>query len=244
MRHLIAIALASLTLVSCSRDPNYLKQKYLDSGNKYFGQKRYREASIMYRKSIEKDRKFGPAYYRLALVDLQMQQVANAVPALRRAVELLKPGTADANDSTLKLAEIMLMAAQNPKDDPEQILNDVRPMVNGLLKNNPNSWEGHKLTGDMDLLATTAAFRAGNQTEAKQDVATAIQEYRTALAAKPGDYVLTLALGRTLALDGESGEAETLFKSLIDKDKLNLNGYYELYRIYVGQKRFPRLKRR
>ena len=37
------------------------------------------------------DRKFGEAYYHLALVDLQLQETPNAVPQLRRAVELLKP---------------------------------------------------------------------------------------------------------------------------------------------------------
>ena len=50
---------------------------------------------------------------------------------------------------------------------------------------------------------------------------------------------MTLALGRTLALEGESAEAEALFKGLVAQDKTNLNGYYELYRTYVGQKRFP-----
>ena len=34
-------------------------------------------------------------------------------------------------------------------------------------------------------------------------------------------------------------EAETLFKSMIAKDKKNLNGYYELYRVYVGQRKIP-----
>jgi Tfp pilus assembly protein PilF len=61
MRYL-TLALAALSLVSCNRDPNYLKQKYLQSGIKYFDGSRYKEASIMFRKSIEADRKFGPAY--------------------------------------------------------------------------------------------------------------------------------------------------------------------------------------
>lgn len=237
-RHLICTALAALTLVSCSRDPNYLKQKYLDSGNKYYEQKRYKEASIMYRKAIEKDRKFGPAYYHLALVDLQLEQVANAVPALRRAFELLPQGTPEANDATLKLSEILLMAAQQAKD-PHAVLSEVQPMVDGLLKKNPNSWEGHKLNADMGLLNATIAFRAANPTEAKQDIAASIKEYRTALAAKPGDYIITLALGRTLELDGEAGEAEALFKTLAGKDKTNLNSYFELYRMYFAQKRYP-----
>lgn len=237
-RHLICTALAALILVSCNRDPNYLKQKYVDSGNKYFEQKRYNEASIMYRKAIEKDRKFGTAYYHLALVDLQLGQVANAVPALRRAFESLPQGTPDANDATLKLCEILLMAAQQAKD-PHEVLSEVQPMVDGLLKKNPNSWEGHKLNADMGLLNATIAVRATNPTEAKQDIATSIKEYRTALAAKPGDYIITLALGRTLELDGEAGEAEALFKTLAGKDKTNLNSYLELYRMYFAQKRYP-----
>ena len=60
MRHLICIALAALTLVSCSRDPNYLKQKYLDSGNKYYEQKRYKEASIMYRRRLRRTASSAP----------------------------------------------------------------------------------------------------------------------------------------------------------------------------------------
>ncbi len=237
-RHLICTALAALTLVSCSRDPNYLKQKYLDSGNKYYDQKRYPEASIFYRKAIDKDRKFGPAYYRLALVDLKLEQVSNAYEALRRACELLPKNGADSNDATLKLAEIILMSASS-QQDPEPLLKEVQPMVDGLLKNNPNSWEGHKLNGDIALLKATAAFRAGNSTDTKADIATAIQEYRTSLASKPGDYIITLALGRTLTLDGEAAEAETLFKGLVEKDKVNLNAYYELYKIYFSQKRYP-----
>src|SRR5579872_6821123 len=103
MRYL-ALALASFTLISCSRDPNYLKQKYLESGNKYFDAKRYKEASIMYRKSLEKDRKFGPAWYHLALTDLALGEVMNSIPALHRAVDLLKPGSPEADDASIKLA--------------------------------------------------------------------------------------------------------------------------------------------
>src|SRR4051812_46703240 len=106
-----ALILTALALASCSRDPNYLKQKYLESGNKYFDAGRFKEASIFYRKAITADRKFAVAYYKLALTDLKVGDVAGAVPALQRAVGLLKPGTPDADDATLKLAEIMVVAA-------------------------------------------------------------------------------------------------------------------------------------
>jgi tetratricopeptide (TPR) repeat protein len=234
MRYL-ALALVAVSLISCNRDPNYLKQKYLQSGIKYFDHERYRDASIMFRKSIEADRKFGPAYYRLALTDLKEGQVPNAVPAFRRAHELLKPGTEEADDTDLKLSEIMILAAQSQENN-ESILKEVQLTVDGLLKRNPNSWQGHKLSGDLAMLATAKLYRAAHVEDAKRELGTAISDYRQALTVKPGDPIITLALGRTLVVDGEVGEAETLFKSMIDKDKKNLNGYYELYRAYLSQR--------
>jgi len=237
MRYL-AVTFAALLLVSCSRDPNYLKAKYVDSGNKYFDGGRYREASIMYRKSIETDKKYGPAYYRLALVDLKQGQVGPAVPALRRAVELLKAGTPDADDATLKLSEIMIVAAQGQEHN-EAIVKEVQQMVDGLLKRNPKSWEGHKLTGDLDMLATAALFRQKDATGAKKELASAIGEYRLALSVKPTDSVINLALARTLTIDGETVEAETMLKAMLDRDKTNLDAYSMLYRIYLAQRRLP-----
>src|SRR5438270_409816 len=157
MRYL-ALALAGLTLFSCNRDPNYLKQKYLESGNKYYDAGRLKEASIYYRKAIEKDRKFGPAYYHLSLAFLKQGQVANAVPSLRRAHELLKPGTPDAADTDLKLAEIIVVAAQGQEHN-DQLIKEVHELADGLLKRNSNSWEGHKLSGDLALLDTGAKLR-------------------------------------------------------------------------------------
>ena len=205
MRYL-ALALVAVSLISCNRDPNYLKQKYLQSGIKYFDGGRYKEASIMFRKSIEADRKFGPAYYHLALTDLKQGQVANAVPALRRAHELLKPGTAEADDTDLKLSEIMILAAQ-AQENNDAIIKEVqqtcgRPaeaQSEQLGRPQTQRRSGH--AGDREAIPR----RQGRG--AKKELGTAIAEYRQALTAKPGDPVITLALGRTLVVDGENAEA-------------------------------------
>jgi tetratricopeptide (TPR) repeat protein len=237
MRYL-ALALAAITLVSCSRDPNYLKQKYLQSGIKYYDAGRYKEASIMFRKSIEADRKFGLPYYHLALTELKENQITGSVGALRRAVELLKPGTEEANDSVLKLSEVMVVAAQGQVNN-DALIKEVQTNVDGLLKRNPNGWEGHKLSGDIAMLNTAKLYRGGDVTGAKKALGTAIVEYRKALAVKPGDPIINLALGRTLVVDGESAEGAVLFRGLIDKDKTNLNGYYEIYRLDLSQRKIP-----
>jgi tetratricopeptide (TPR) repeat protein len=237
MRYL-ALALAAISLVSCSRDPNYLKQEYLQSGIKYYDAGRFKEARLMFMKSIQKDRKFGPAYYHLALTDLKESKIPAAVGSLRRAVELLKPGTDDANDSVLKLSEVMVVAAQSQPNN-EALLKEIQTNVDGLLKRNPNGWEGHKLSGDIAMLTTAKLYRAADVTGAKRELGVAITEYRKALAAKPGDPVVNLALGRTLVVDGEYDEAARLFRGLIDKNKKDLSGYYEIYRLNLSQRKIP-----
>jgi tetratricopeptide (TPR) repeat protein len=237
MRYL-ALTLAAISLVSCSRDPNYLKQKYLQSGMKYYDAGRYKDANIMFRKSLQADRKFGPAYYHLALTDLKQNQIAASVGMLRRAVELLKPGTDEANDSVLKLSEVMVVAAQGQANN-DALIKEIQTNVDGLLKRNPNGWEGHKLSGDIAMLNTAKLYRGADVTGAKRELGVAIVEYRKALASKPADPVVNLALGRTLVVDGEYAEAAVLFRGLITKDKTNLNGYYELYRLNLSQQKIP-----
>ncbi len=206
MRYLANLALAAISLISCSRDPNYLKQKYLQSGIKYYDAGRYKEANIMFRKSIEADRKFGPGLLPSGADGPQAGSGGGSGGrALRRAVELIKPGTDEANDSVLKLSEIMVVAAQGQANN-DGLIKEVQTNVDGLLKRNPNGWEGHKLSGDIAMLQTSKLYRAADLTGAKKAIGDAIMEYRKALAAKPADPVINLALGRTLVVDGEYAE--------------------------------------
>jgi len=235
---LLTLAILAIALTSCSRDPNTLKQQYLTSGNRYYDRGLYKNASIMYRRAIEQDRKWGPGYYHLSLTFLKQGAIPSAVGTLRRAVELLPKGSADYNDASLKLGEILIVASQSVEKN-EQILQEATQLKTDLLKRNPESWEGHKLTGDLAMIDAAKDFRARNAVDAKRDLGIAITEYRKSLTKKPGDPVLTLALGRTLVLDGESDEAENLFKGLIQKDKKNFAAYDELYRIYASERKLP-----
>ena len=59
-----------LTVIStgCSRDPNVRKQKYFDSGEKYFAEGKYREAAIQYSNAVQIDSGFAQAHYKLSQV--------------------------------------------------------------------------------------------------------------------------------------------------------------------------------
>src|SRR6185295_10487534 len=123
---------AVLALVSCSRNPDVAKRKYLESGNKYFEKKNYKSARIMYKDAIQKDKLFGPAYYRLALTALQLEPPAwnEAVGALRRAIELLKQENPEHWEAVAKLSDIYLRAGNTQ----EQLLAEVAQYSEQLLK--------------------------------------------------------------------------------------------------------------
>lgn len=62
----LILAMCLALMAGCARDPNIRKQKYLASGNSYFDQGKYREASIQYLNAIQIDKSFADAHYRLA----------------------------------------------------------------------------------------------------------------------------------------------------------------------------------
>jgi tetratricopeptide (TPR) repeat protein len=234
------LALTALVLMSCNRDPNYLKQEYLKRGNDFFKAGKLKEASIYYRKSIEQDRKFDEAYYHLALTELKLGAGVGAVRPLRVAVELLKPGTPDSNDAILKLSEIEVAAAGAMGfEKAAPLIKEVEGYRDGLLKRNPNSWEGHKLAGDLAFLNVRKYFSAQQMVDAKKALGEAIREYRTSLTANPNEYATSVALARSLRLDGEAPEAETILASLTDKDKQNPAAYIDLYRQYLAERKYP-----
>ncbi|MCU1261123.1 MAG: Tetratricopeptide 2 repeat protein [Bryobacterales bacterium] len=234
---LLAILFLSFALVSCSRDPQVVKKRYLDRGNAYFDKSKYREASIMYRSALTVDPKYGDAYYRLSLTSLKQGQVANAVPYLRRAIELLPKGSQQSNDASLNLAEILLLVAQQTDQGnrTQQLIQDVEDITKGFLQRDPKSFEGHKLQADLLFARAVAEYRRNEIVNSKKSMEETIAAYRKTLELRPDDPAIMLSLARALTLYGETGEAETLYRRVVEKGKSGTSGYIELYRLYVAQ---------
>src|ERR1039457_5576032 len=214
-KRLVAIIITTvLALVSCSRDPNVAKRRYLESGNKYFEKGKYKEARIMYLNAKAKDQRWGPAYYKLGLTALKMGSITEAVNALRRAVELLPESQADHWDAVVKLSEIYLSATHE-----KSLLDDVDGYCKGLLKRDPNSYDGHRLTGDLDYVRATEQYTVKRADEGRALLDKAIVEYRQAEAAKPGQVGVLMQLARAMAAENQFPEAEKLYRSVVEKDK-------------------------
>ena len=230
----VAVILAVLVgFTSCSRDPNVVKKRYLESGNKYFDKGRYKEASIQYRNALKRDQKYGAAHYKLALVSLKVGDVAGSVPSLRRAVELLPPDQADHWESVVRLCEVYLLAGAGEK----QYMDDVDKFTKELLKRDPNSFDAHRLIGDLNYSKATIAYKNKHPEEGAVYLTLATAEYFKADSVKPGQPLVSMQLARSLAAKADFPAAEARYRSVLQKDKTFQSAYTELYRLYLFQNR-------
>ncbi len=216
-RPLLAVSL--LVLAACNLDPKAASRKYVETGNKYFTREKYKEASIMYRRALQKDLKNSEAYYRLALVDLKERQFSEAARSLQRAVQL-DPSNADAS---AKLADLYFASyIQNPPKRKEE-LDEVRMIATTLLKRDPKSYDGLRLQAFVAL--------------ADHNLPEAIKQFQAARQIKPGQPDLTLALCQTLVANQQIPEAETLAKQVVASNKSFGPIYDFLYSLYMRTNR-------
>lgn len=197
---LILLPLAAiLLLASCNRDPNVAKRRYLESGNRYFAKSKYKEAAIMYKDALQRDQLWGPAHYKLAITLLKLGQVSGAVQEFRKSIERLPKTDADHWDAMVKLSEVYLAVARD-----RQYLDEVDGYTRELLARDPNSYDGHRLVGDLSFVRALKDFSSANREEAKQELDAALVEYRKADAVKPGQQGVLMQMARV-----DTGEGTT-----------------------------------
>ncbi len=218
-RVLCAVTAVLLVAVSCSRDPEKVKKTYLDRGNQYFKNGKYKEASIMYRSALKKDMRYGEAYYHLGLTDLRLGRWADAIKNLRRAVEL-QP---DNLDATTNLANIYLQIYMLDPKRPKEALKELELISAALLKKDPKSFLGLRIKGHLALAA--------------RNTKEALDAFRAAHQVKPLSPEIVMPLVETMAMNGEFAEGEKLAYQMIAKDKTFQAVYDWLYFRYIALKR-------
>ena len=209
-----ALLLAALA-AGCSRDPQVLSAKYIETGNKYFNRREYREASIMYRRALQKDLKSPDAYYRLGLTDLELHNWSDAARSLQRAAQL-DPNNADAAS---KLADLYFAHYLSNQKANASDLNEVKVIADGLLKKNPKSFDGLRLSA---FLALT-----------RGDLSVAAGQFEAANQVKPRQPGVVLALCQTLLAENKRDEAEKLATDMVAHVKDYGPAYDFLYAYYM-----------
>ena len=60
-----------VVLASCSERSESTGNTYVDNGDKYYERSNLKEASIMYRRALQKNMKNSKAWYKLGLINLR-----------------------------------------------------------------------------------------------------------------------------------------------------------------------------
>jgi tetratricopeptide (TPR) repeat protein len=211
-----------LLLASCTRDPKVQAQQALDQGNKFFARSKYKEAVIMYRRALQKDMRFGEAYYRLALTEQKLGNYSEEYHWLRRAVELQATNT----DAITKLADLeMGFATRGTEAQKNQLIGDVKDLSDKLMKLNPDSFDAHRLKGDVAMLSG--------------DTPGAIVEFEKANKVNPYQASVGLAYFQALIVNKQIPEAEKLARDFIAKDSTDARMYDLLYVHYARENNVP-----
>jgi tetratricopeptide (TPR) repeat protein len=240
---LLTLCAVFVTFPGCSRDPSVNKQKYFESGNRYFEQGKYDEAGLQFVKALKIDPNFAAAHYQLAQTYIHLQAWPGAKGELQRTVEL---------DPTNVKAQFelgnLLVAARS--------FAEAQAVADGLLKNAPDNVNAHVLKASLEF--------------AQNDRDAAIQELQNAIAldaTRPELYVhlaelqsakhtpiAESTLKKALEIDpkfvpaieslatlyqntSRSSEAENLLKQAIELEPKNLQLRQQLARVYLSQDR-------
>ena len=210
---LLLLACSVVTVFTgCSGKPEVRRQKYLESGQRYFDKGKYQEAAIQFQNAIKVDNNFAAAHYKLALTEMKLQQWTNAYDELTRTLEI-QPDNFAAHLDTANL----LIANHQLKDAKEHL--DL------LLKKDPNNpdvqiaWANY-LAGDKDLAGAMAAMQKAIQS-----------------APNRVDSYIHLAMLQITA--GQWDTAEATFNRAIQVNPQSSDALISLGQFYQSRGRFP-----
>ena len=117
-------------------------------------------------------------------------------------------------------------------------MDEVATFSSDLLRHDPNSYDGHRLTADLDLYRAIESSKAGKKEESAQYLDDAVKEYRKADGIKPNQPGVQMQLARTLTAKQDLGGAEGLYKKVLASDPAAQSAYTELYRLYLFEKKY------
>jgi tetratricopeptide (TPR) repeat protein len=207
-----AVCVLAALLTGCARDPNVRKQKYLESGQRYFDKGQYREAEIQFENAIQVDSRFADAHYKLALAAMKLQQWPTAYQELLTTVQI-QP---DQYAAHLDVANLLILNRQ---------FNDAKEHLDLLAQKQPNN-------PDVYIARANYYAATNNTTAALADMQKALQ-----LDPSRSDSYLNLAL---LQLHGQQWDAaEVNFKKAVELSPKSTNALLSLGNFYRDRGRYP-----
>lgn len=215
VRLLLICSLLAAVVTGCSRDPNVRKQKYFDSGEKYFAEGKYREAAIQYTNAIQIDSRYAQAHYQLGQTYLKLSDLQRAYQELNLTVEYA-PDNYRAHTDLANL----LVTSRNPDD-----LKQAKTHLDILKDKQPNNPETHEAWA--------------NYYVAQNNIGAALLEMQQAIDADPKRSESYLVRGFFQLRSDQPDMAEASFKKAIEVDPQGEKGPLVLGGFYQTRNRLP-----
>jgi tetratricopeptide (TPR) repeat protein len=214
-RTLFCVVLASVLLYgSCG----FTARKAFHRGTKLYEKGQYAEASIEFRRAIQKDPKFGEAYLQLGLTELKQSSRQAAAEALQHAVALMP----DRAEPKAQLAELYINAYTSDPRHLAGLYHQASQFTTELLSKDPNSFSGRRLKGYLAI--------ADNKPKE------AIENFVRADQIRPGQPDVVSLLVQNLFRDGQSEAGESRASSFLDTHKNDGPLYDILYAHFMDLK--------
>jgi tetratricopeptide (TPR) repeat protein len=205
----------------CSRDPNVRKQKYLESGDRYFAKGKYPEAAIQYSNAVQVDSRFARAHYQLGQTYLKLGDSSRAFQELSRCVELAP----DNYRAHIDLANL-LVTARTPDGSPNSdYLKQARIHLDLLHEKQPQNPEVFEAWADYY--------------SAQNNLGAALQQMQQAIAADPNRSESYLNLALLQLRSNLVDQAEINFKKAAELDSKAMNAQLALGGFYQSRNRMP-----
>jgi tetratricopeptide (TPR) repeat protein len=209
------VGLLSILVLAGCRSAN----SYLEKGNAAFAQGHFDEASLDFRKAVQKDPTLGDAYYRAALAELKLNKVAEALQDFQEAVRLMPDNQA----ARTELTNLMLGAYIGDSKHPKFLYDLLVKFSGEWLKRDPNSMQGLRIQGYLAML------------ERRPEDAVAV--FRRAYQSNPRDQKIVDGLMDALFRANQPAEAEKVGQDFLRTDGSAADVYDALFRMYAAAHR-------
>ncbi|MBO0910568.1 MAG: tetratricopeptide repeat protein [Acidobacteria bacterium] len=215
----LIVGVSAMVLAACSRDPNVRKQKYFESGQKYFAEGNYRAAAIQFANAIQVDTRFAAAHYELARTYLQLGDGQHAYFETQRTLEL-QPDNYKAHADSANILAAAYASTSNPT-----YLATAKEHTDLLLEKQPNDPDTH--------------LTVSNLLNVQQKYPEAIAEIKKAIALDPkrGDAYLALAVIETKTGTFDAAEAD--YKKAVELKPAAAAPHMSLAAFYQFRGRYP-----
>jgi len=189
---------------------------YLEKGNALFGRGQFADASLNYRRAIQKNPNFGEAYYRAGLSEMKQNKAAEALQDLQQAVRLMPQNQA----AKMDLTNLMLGAYIGDPKRPKFLYDLLTKFSSDWLTTDPNSMPGLRIKGYIAML--------------EQRPEEAVNVFQRAHQLYPKDEKIVDGLMDALFRANEPAEAEQVGLQFLATDRTASDIYDALFRMYLA----------